>query len=147
MFVHTLRNTHEWLDEMSAILGTRDEEMVSRALRSSLHALRDSLTASDAVAFGVQLPMLIRGLYYEGWHPRTDQPSIANPSTFLSRIASEGPDGVDPERIARAACAVIAKHVEPGPWEHALHLVPGPLHRFGATRGFAAGVGERWERP
>ena len=37
------------------------------ALRTVLHALRDRLTLEEAVQLGAQLPMLVRGFYYEGW--------------------------------------------------------------------------------
>ena len=32
-----------------------------------LHALRDRLTPDSAVHLGAQLPILVRGIYYEGW--------------------------------------------------------------------------------
>jgi Uncharacterized conserved protein (DUF2267) len=32
-----------------------------------LHALRDRLPQQNAVELGAQLPMVIRGMYYEGW--------------------------------------------------------------------------------
>jgi uncharacterized protein (DUF2267 family) len=38
-------------------------------LRAVLHNLRDRLTINEAADLGDQLPMLIRGIYYEAWHP------------------------------------------------------------------------------
>jgi hypothetical protein len=38
-------------------------------LGGMLHVLRDRLTIQEAVQPGAQLPMLIRGLYWEGWDP------------------------------------------------------------------------------
>lgn len=39
------------------------------ALRVALHFLRDRLTEQDAVDVANRLPVLIRGIYYEGWTP------------------------------------------------------------------------------
>ena len=39
------------------------------ALRSVLHALRDRLTVEETAQLAAELPMLIRGIYYESWHP------------------------------------------------------------------------------
>jgi uncharacterized protein (DUF2267 family) len=33
-----------------------------------LHAPRDRLPPEVAVHLGAQFPMLVRGVYYEGWH-------------------------------------------------------------------------------
>lgn len=57
-----------------------------RLLRTILHALRDRLTAHEPAQFGAQLPMLIRGLYYVGWHMRDKAPAERTKSVFLGHI-------------------------------------------------------------
>ena len=64
--VHT---ANVWLKELAQELGWEDRERVYHALRSVLHALRNRLTVDEAADLGAQLPLLIRGLYYEGWDP------------------------------------------------------------------------------
>lgn len=63
----TFHKTHLWLDEIMAELGWNERQRAYLALKGVLHSLRDRLPPDEAVQLGEQLPMLIRGLYYEGW--------------------------------------------------------------------------------
>jgi len=65
----TVQTTHEWLNELTVLLGWPDRHDAYQALRGVLHALRDRLSVDEAAALGAQLPMLVRGCYYEDWHP------------------------------------------------------------------------------
>jgi uncharacterized protein (DUF2267 family) len=58
------------------------------ALRAVLHALRDRLTVDEAAHFAAQLPMLVRGLYYDGWDP-SRVPKKMNREEFLEQIRKE----------------------------------------------------------
>ena len=57
----------EWINQLAQRLGWRNREKVYSALVATLHALRDSLPAHEAVFLGDHLTVLLRGLYYEGW--------------------------------------------------------------------------------
>jgi len=68
VFDTTLQKTHLWLNEIMTELGWEDNRhWAYLALRTVLHTLRDHLTVEEAMDLGAQLPMLIRGFYYEGW--------------------------------------------------------------------------------
>ena len=60
------------------------------ALRAVLHALRDRLTVGEAKDLGAQFPMLIRGIYYEGWNP-AKMPIKMDREEFLRRVRNEFP--------------------------------------------------------
>jgi uncharacterized protein (DUF2267 family) len=64
-----LRTTEEWIDDLMRRLAWHDRERVYLALLATLHALRDCLGRDEAGSFGVHVPALLRGLFYEGWHP------------------------------------------------------------------------------
>lgn len=68
-FGKTVHKTNEWLAELRSDLGWEDSHKAYLALRAVLHALRDRLTVEEAAELGAQLPMLVRGFYYEGWRP------------------------------------------------------------------------------
>ncbi len=68
VFDGTMQKTEIWLNELMAELEWEGKpEKTYFALRTVLHALRDRLTVEEAVQLGAQLPMLVRGFYYEGW--------------------------------------------------------------------------------
>ena len=69
VFDATLHKTNSWLKELMGMLGSEDRHRAYLALRATLHALRDRLTVEEVAQLGAQLPMLIRGFYYEGWDP------------------------------------------------------------------------------
>ena len=104
VFDRTLQKTYDWLAELMRLLAVNDRQRAYQALRATLHALRDRLTEEEVAQLGAQLPMLVRGFYYEGWDP-TDKPlKLRHTEAFLAYIASEFPkDDVDPEKAARAA--------------------------------------------
>ncbi|MFP4418835.1 MAG: DUF2267 domain-containing protein, partial [Chitinispirillaceae bacterium] len=55
-----------WFDTVSEELGHADRYASYMAIRLALHAVRDRLPRQEAIALGEQLPLLIRGIFYEG---------------------------------------------------------------------------------
>jgi len=69
-FDSTIQTTNVWLNEITERMGWReDKHRGYHALRAVLHALRDQLPVEHVAALGAQLPLLVRGIYYDGWHP------------------------------------------------------------------------------
>jgi uncharacterized protein (DUF2267 family) len=131
VFDRTLHKTHTWLKEIMEALGTEDRHRAYMALRAVLHALRDRLTVEEVAQLGAQLPMLIRGLYYEGWDPTGKPLKERHKEEFLAHVARElkTPSGpaVDPEAAARAVFGVLAKKVSEGELQDILGLLPREL--------------------
>jgi hypothetical protein len=69
VFDTTLQKTNRWLNEAMGLLDTKDKQTAYLAFRSALHALRDRMTVEEVAQLAAQLPMLMRGFYYEGWDP------------------------------------------------------------------------------
>jgi uncharacterized protein (DUF2267 family) len=81
-----------------------------------LHALRDRLPVEAVAVLGSQLPLLVRGIYYEGWSPSGTPPQENETEDFLSQIAAafgNNPE-VDPERVARAVFKVLKRYASSG---------------------------------
>jgi uncharacterized protein (DUF2267 family) len=128
-FDSTLQTTHVWLNDIQERLGWEEPYRAYHALRAVLHALRDRLPVEQVAALAAQLPMLVRGFYYEGWHPHGKPVKERHKEEFLAHIAAafrDDPD-VDPEQVTRAVFRVLAKHVSAGEVESVKNCLPGEL--------------------
>ena len=67
VFDKTVQTTNAWLKEIMEVTGP-DRHRAYRVLAAVLHALRDRLTVDEAAQLAAQLPILVRGLYYDQWH-------------------------------------------------------------------------------
>ena len=65
----TTHLTHEWINELAGRLSWGDRRQVLQLLRLTLAGIRDHVSHEEAAQFAAQLPMLVRGLFYEGWRP------------------------------------------------------------------------------
>jgi len=129
----TVQRTHEWLHEIGDELGFDNERAAYAALRATLHAVRDRLPTELVAHFGAELPMLVRGIYYEGWHPSYDRLKAAHDLDFCDAVRHElqgHGELQDAERAAQAVLRVIDRHVDPGQVEHVIEAMPKPVRRL-----------------
>jgi uncharacterized protein (DUF2267 family) len=128
-FDATLQKTHIWLNELMDELHCDDRYKAYAALRATLHALRDRLSVEEAAHLGAQLPMLIRGFYYEGWTPAGKPDKERRKEEFLAPIRAHfrnDPD-LDPARVARAVFSVLSRRVTEGEITDVKHMLPKDL--------------------
>jgi uncharacterized protein (DUF2267 family) len=129
VFETTLQKTNNWLNELMQIMGTEDKHRAYLALRVTLHALRDRLTIEEVAQFAAQLPMLIRGFYYEGWDPTAKPRKERHREQFLAHIEkhfmSDG--NSDPEQIARDVFALLESRISQGEIEDIQHILPSKI--------------------
>ena len=76
VFDKTVQTTNTWLKEIMEFTGP-DRRRAYRVLAAVLHALRDRLTVDEVAQLGAQLPILVRGLYYDQWHHPSGKPGMA----------------------------------------------------------------------
>lgn len=107
----TLHAANSWLKGVMQRLGTEDAHAGYAAMRATLHALRDRIGPGNAAHLGAQLPTLIRGVYYEGWHPAGIPPKGRHKQDFLEHVREELRTGsaIDPEAAAAAVFDVVCE--------------------------------------
>ena len=130
-FNASIHATDEWIDDLMRRLGWHDRERAYVALVGALHALRDALPRDEAVDVGAQMPALLRGLYYEGWHPGA-RGTAKSRNAFLERIHDgvHRDPAIDAEQVARAAFALLAARMPPAELEEAKAAMPKALHNL-----------------
>jgi uncharacterized protein (DUF2267 family) len=128
VFDTTVQKTYDWLNELGGILGTDNRRLLYRALRSTLHALRDRLTIEEVAQLGAQLPMLVRGLYYEGWDPTGKPLRVRDTEEFLAPIsAALANDPLDAEEAARGVFEMMANRITAGEVQDVKHILPAGI--------------------
>jgi uncharacterized protein (DUF2267 family) len=89
------------------------------ALRAVLHALRDRLTVDEAAHFAAQLPMLVRGMYYDGWDP-SHVPQKMHRQDFVERVRAEMPPYEikgGTEELVNTVAQALRLYVTEGEWQ------------------------------
>jgi uncharacterized protein (DUF2267 family) len=123
----TVQKTHEWLGTIAEVSHLSKGEAY-KALRAVLHTLRDRLPVDAAVHFSAQLPLLVRGVFFEGWRP-AEVPVKLSREEFLAAVNSKivASRVIDPLRITRDVFGVLAAKLSPGETEKILQILPKDL--------------------
>lgn len=128
VFDTTLQKTNEWLHEIMDELAIEERHAAYVALRGTLHVLRDRLPLEEAAHLGAQLPMLVRGFYYEGWRP-VREPVKIHREEFVLRVEEQLTGGLeeDAEAVVRAVFQVLSRKISRGEIEQVEQTLPNDL--------------------
>ncbi|MGD9885136.1 DUF2267 domain-containing protein [Reyranella sp.] len=128
-FEHTIQETNVWLKELVELLHLENRHDAYSALRAVLHALRDRMTPAMAVHLGAQLPMLVRGLYYEGWHMAGKPTKDRTVQEFADHVAQQLPPRypMDPLTVTKGVFRLLWQRLDPGESAKIIDHLPLPL--------------------
>jgi uncharacterized protein (DUF2267 family) len=137
VFDSTVQQTNLWLKDLMERLAMSDRHLAYQLLRATLHTIRDRLPPENAVHFGAQLPMLVRGFYYEGWHMAATPGRTRHVGDFLDDIdaGTRGNLGADTERMVKAVLEVIAARIDAGEVAKLTGVLPRELRTLWPERG------------
>jgi len=140
---HTIQQTNIWLKTLAEELHLERHEAYVM-LRAVLHVLRDRLTPEQAVHLGAQLPLLIRGIYYDGWRPAKTPADERQPVEFVALVAAQLPPNFEREalRATQAVFGLLEKELDRGETMKIIATLPSPLrHLWPAPMGGGSGSG------
>jgi uncharacterized protein (DUF2267 family) len=138
----SVQRAHEWLHEIAGELGFDNERAAYAALRATLHAVRDRLPVGLVAHFGAEMPTIVRGVYYEGWHPSPERLRAAHNRDFAEALRAElaGHDELqDVGRVAGAVIRVIERRMAPGQLAHVVEALPRGARALWAAAQAAPG--------
>ncbi len=126
----TVQQTYVWVNEVAAgFHGNRHQGF--KIIRAFLQTLRDHLQVDESAQLAAQLPMLLRGAYYEGWDPSHNRQNERDAQAFIDRFVHDS--GVRP-MDARDALASVAKvlrdHISPGEYEDVIMSLPAHVREL-----------------
>lgn len=127
----TFDKSMEWIDAVARELGS-DRQRGWHALRAVLHVLRDRMLVEETAHLSAQLPMLIRGLFYDGWAPRKTPTGIRTREELFAHVTAElrtAPD-IDPEKACRAVFGLLDRFVTQGEIRQVVDQLPDEIKQL-----------------
>lgn len=119
LFDRTLHKTNAMLRMLMEEMNWDNRERALSAFRATLHALRDVLPFYEVLDMGAQLPLLVRGLYYENWHYDPEPLRLRSSGEFYELVRDHlgrgGNFTTDEIReSARCVLSILAHQISPG---------------------------------
>jgi len=135
VFDRTLQVTHIWLDEIIEDLHT-DRQTAWRVLGAVLRALRDRLPPGLSAHLSAELPLLVRGAYFDHWRPGEETLKLRTLAEFLERVSAGLARGkpIGSLDATRAVFAVLDRHLDRGQMAKVGHALPADLREFWPKR-------------
>ncbi len=132
-FEKAAHKAHVWLNEIAGHMGDdATRQQAYAAMRAVLHALRDRLDVNEAAQLAAQLPLLVRGIYYEGWAPAKTPLKIRHRDEFLELVRGHlgKTDNVEPEPAVKAVFTVLREHVSEGEITDVMAEMPAEIREL-----------------
>jgi uncharacterized protein (DUF2267 family) len=82
----TVQETIVWLKAVEEALQLDNRQQAYKALRAVLHA---RVPPEVAIKLGAQLPILVRGVYYENWHAAGTPTKERHAQDFADHVGAE----------------------------------------------------------
>jgi uncharacterized protein (DUF2267 family) len=126
---HSPQVVTEWINLISEDLEWDDQGRAYMLLREVLHAVRDYLSVDEVADLSAQLPVLVRGIFFDGWVPSQTPSKPRSKADFLERISKPFASTPleDPERAAAAVFDVLRRKTSEGEFEQVARSMPKTL--------------------
>jgi uncharacterized protein (DUF2267 family) len=125
-----------WIEDMMFELRTANADKAMHALRAGLQALRDRLSVDEAAQLSAQLPLIVRGMFFEGWDPTGKPLRIRHREDFLALVREKfGRDDAAAADIVVALFRVLQRRVSQGELTDVMISLPQELVELASPRG------------
>ena len=124
-FEKHILESYRWVYETSLFLGDSGTAYSYHALRGVLVALRDRMPVQEVFQLSAQMPVHIRGFFFEGYNLK-DKPVKMKADDFLKRIMDAMPPNcsTEPTVIFKGVLQVLYNHITEGELEDIYATLP-----------------------
>jgi uncharacterized protein (DUF2267 family) len=132
---------NRWLKELATDLALpSDDQRALHALRAGLHAIRDRLPPAEVLDLAAQLPVVIRGFYYECWTLGSER--LRDRAGMLEAVKTGlAPNELlDPAEVLGAVIRLLVAHVSRGEIADVVATLPKPIASLWCELAAAAPV-------
>jgi uncharacterized protein (DUF2267 family) len=131
-FEHAVHVANEWIKSLAGEPEIGSEAQAYVVLRTVLHALRDRLQIDEVAHLSAQLPMLVRGFFFEGWVPtwhQDTQPDSETSDQFLDEVSERlrPLSEVDVEDAVYLVYALMSRRFSEGELVYVERALPSEL--------------------
>lgn len=129
VFERTNHEAHEWVNDLAGRCGWTNEREVLRLLRTVLVNVRDHLPVNEMAQFSAQMPVILRGMFFEGWQPKKTPVNERHAAEFIAAIEEKIGDVLDyrGEDDIVAVLRTINAHISRGEVEDVRACLPQQL--------------------
>ncbi|MEJ8561973.1 DUF2267 domain-containing protein [Yoonia sp. GPGPB17] len=129
VFERTNHEAHEWVNDLAGRTGWGNEREVLRLLRTVLCKIRDHLPVNEMAQFAAQLPLILRGMFYEGWQPKNTPVHERHAPEFVAAVDEKVGDVIDYQGVTdiKAVFNVINARISRGEVEDVRACLPQEL--------------------
>lgn len=129
IIARNVEKTHIWINDVAENLETDDLQYAYRVLRGFLHTLRDKLPVNEAAQLSAQMPLMIRGIFFEGWAPARTPAPYRDLDTFLELLGREAVlHGQTESSFAAVASArTLRDHISEGELSDVVGALPAEI--------------------
>jgi uncharacterized protein (DUF2267 family) len=144
VFDRTLHTTNLWLDEISAEIGP-DRHLAWHVLGAVLRSIRDEMLVEQSAHFAAQLPLLVRGAYFDQYRPAAQPASGRSQEEFIARIQHDlhGARPVNTEQAVSAVTRTLNRHVTEGQVKKVRDSLPKGVRALWPEPGHDGGAGQQ----
>lgn len=135
-------SANHWLKEIQLHPQVEDGGHAYCILRTVLHGLRDRMTVDEAADFSAQLPVLWRGVFFEGWQPSRVPVARDCSGAFLRELEQglRGGTRLTSEQAARLVYELLARRLTDSQLRQVRQALPADLLRRWTPTG-------AWKQP
>ena len=126
---HSVQLAHEWVNDVDRATGWNDRHRSWRLLRAVLQTLRDCLPLAETAHLSAQLPIVLRGVYFEQWKPEGERIRHWDIDRFFAQIQAHfSRDPVeDLGDAVEAVFGVLEARISEGEIRHIVGCLPTEL--------------------